>query len=150
MQTLTKFKVSGKQTLAYTKQERINVGDIEGHMLSLIEAKGVNVSTGKVDYMNGGQVVNLVTSDLVNFNGPIQGYSIVKKKEDSATGKLEGKIITELSSEGTPVATIEASLTWIRGTGQFTNIRGVVTAKGRYISENIYIVEWEGEYWIEK
>ena len=150
MQTLTKFKVSGKQTLAYTKQERINIGDIEGHMLSLIEAKGVNVSTGKIEYMNGGQVVNLVASDLVNFNGPIQGYSIVKKKEDSAIGKLEGKIITELSSEGTPVAVIEANLTWILGTGQFKNIQGVVTAKGRYISENIYIVEWEGEYWIGK
>jgi hypothetical protein len=119
-------------------------------MLSLVEAKGVNVSTGKIEYMNGGQVVNLITSDLVNFNGPIQGYSIVKKKEDSAIGKIEGKIITELSSEGTPVATIEASLTWTKGTGQFKNIKGVVTAKGRYISENIYIVEWEGEYWIEK
>jgi hypothetical protein len=74
----------------------------------------------------------------------------VKKKEDSAIGKLEGKIITELSSEGTPVAIIEANLTWIKGTGQFKNIQGVVTAKGRYISENIYIVEWEGEYWIGK
>jgi hypothetical protein len=148
MQTLTKFKVSGKETLAYTRQERINVGDIEGHIISLVEAKGVNVSTGNLEYMNGGQVVNLVTSDLVNFNGPIQGYSMVKKKEDSALGKLEGKIITELSSEGTPVAIIEATLTWIKGTGKFKNIQGVVTAKGRYISENIYIVDWEGEYWI--
>jgi len=149
MEELKKFKVAGKQTIAYTKQERINVGDIEGHMLSIIEAEGVNVSTGETDYMNGAQVINIVTSDLVNFNGPIQGYSITKKKDDSAFGKFEGKITTTLSADGTPTAVIEvAQLTWIKGTGQFKNIQGSATAKGRYISKNIYIVEWEGEYWI--
>lgn len=150
MEGLKKFKVAGKQTLAYTRQERINVGDIEGHILSLIEAEGVNVSTGETDYMNGGQVINVVTSDLVNFSGPIQGYSITKKKDDSAYGKFEGKITTTLSADGTPVAVIEvAKLTWVRGTGLFRNIQGGATAKGRYISKNIYLVEWEGEYWID-
>jgi len=150
MQTLTKIKVSGKQTLSYTRQERANVGDVEGHMLSLIEAEGVNVSTGKTKYMDGGQVINFVTSDLINFNGPILGYSITKTKDDSAFGKIEGKITTKLSAEGAPVATIEAKLTWIKGTGQFKNIQGVATAKGIYISKNIYTVDWEGEYWIKK
>jgi len=107
MPTLTKFKVSGKQTLSYTRQERSNIGDIEGHMLSLIEAEGVNISTGKTDYMNRAQVINYVTSDLANFNGPIQGYSITKKENDSAFGKLEGKITTTLSADRTPIATID-------------------------------------------
>jgi hypothetical protein len=145
-----KFKVAGKQTNAYTRQERINVGDIEGHILSIIEAEGVNVSTGETDYMNGAQVINIVTSDLVNFNGPIQGYSITKKKNDSVFGKFEGKITTTLSPDGTPVAVIEeVNLTWVHGAGQFKNIRGAATAKGRYISKNIYLVEWDGGYWIE-
>jgi hypothetical protein len=148
MQKLTKLKVSGRQTLSYTRQERSNVGDIEGHILSLIEAEGVNESTGVTDYMNGAYVINFVTSDLIDFNGPIQGYSITKKKDDSAFGKLEGKITTELSAEGIPVTTIEVKSTWINGTGQFKNIRGVATAKGIYISKNVYIVDWEGEYWI--
>jgi hypothetical protein len=151
MEGLTKFKVAGKQTIAYTRQERINVGDNEGHILSIIEAEGVNVSTGETDYMNGAQVINIVTSDLVNFNGPIQGYSITKKKNDSAFGKFEGKITTTLSADGTPVAVIEeVHLNWVQGTGQFRNIQGAATAKGRYISTNIYLVEWEGEYWIKK
>ena len=150
MGKLNKFKVAGKQTIAYTRQERINVGDIEGHILSIIEAEGVNVSTGETDYMNGAQVINIVSSDLVNFNGPIQGYSITKKKGDSAFGKFEGKITTTLSADGTPVAVIEeVHLTWVHGTGQFKNIQGAATAKGRYISKNIYLVEWEGEYWTE-
>jgi hypothetical protein len=150
MQTFAKFKVAGKQTLSYTRQERSNVGDIEGHILSLIEAEGVNESTGKIDFMNGAHVINFVTSDLINFNGPIQGYSITKKKDDSAFGKLEGKITTALSAEGIPVTTIEVRLTWINGIGQFKNIRGDATAKGIYISKNVYIVDWEGEYWIGK
>jgi len=150
MEGLNKFKVAGKQTIAYTREERINVGDIDGHILSIIEAEGVNVSTGDTEYMNGAQVINIVTSDLVNFNGPIQGYSITKKKGDSAFGKFEGKITTSLSADGTPAAVIEvAKLTWVHGTGQFKNIRGIASAKGRYISKNIYLVEWEGEYWIE-
>jgi hypothetical protein len=146
MQTSTIFKVSGKQTLSYTRQERSNVSDIEDHALSLIEAEGVNESTGKTDFMNGAHVINFVTSDLINFNGPIQGYSIMKKKDDSAFGKLEGKINTTLSAEGFPVTTIEVKLTWINGTGQFKNIRGIAIAKGIYISKNVYIVDWEGEY----
>jgi hypothetical protein len=61
----------------------------------------------------------------------------------------ETEITTTLSADGTPTAVIEvAQLTWIKGTGQFKNIQGSATAKGRYISKNIYIVELEGEYWI--
>jgi hypothetical protein len=60
--------------------------------------------------------------------------------------KIRRKITAPLSADGTPVAIIEASVTWIKGTGQFKNIHGVGTAKGRYISKNIYTGEWEGEY----
>lgn len=150
MEVPKKIKIAGKQTIAYSRQERINVGDIEGHMLSMVEAEGVNVSTGETDFMNGAQLTNFVASDLVNFNGPIHGYSITRKKDDSVFGKFEGKITTTLSADGTPASVIEVShITWVKGTGKFKNIQGGATAKGRYISKNIYIVEWDGEYWIE-
>lgn len=151
MEGIKKFKVAGKQTLAYTRQERANVGDVESHMVSMIESEGINISTGETEYMNGAQVINVVTSDLVNFNGPIQGYSITKKKEESVFGKFTGKITTTISADGTPVAVIEdIRLTWVFGTGRFKNIKGAAIAKGRYISKNIYLADWEGEYWIEK
>ena len=149
MQETKKYKVAGKQTQAYTRQERKDVGDVEGHMLSLIEAEGINISTGETEFMNGAQVINIVTSDLVNFNGTIHGYSITLKKGDKAVGKFDGKIITTISADGTPVAVIDdVHLTYISGTGQFLNIHGTATARGKYISKNIYNVEWEGEYWI--
>jgi hypothetical protein len=144
-----KYQIAGKQTLAFTKQERSMVGDVEGHMLSLVEVEGVNLSTGTIEFFNGAQVINLITSDLVNFSGPVQGYSISKKGDDTFYAKFDGKIITTISSDGTPLTTIEATMTWIKGTGKYQNIKGGGTAKGRYIASTIYTLEWEGEYWIE-
>ncbi|MBW6492882.1 MAG: hypothetical protein K0B15_16990 [Lentimicrobium sp.] len=145
-----KYQIAGEQTMAFTKQERSMVGDFEGHMLSLAEAEGVNINTGSTEFLNGAQVINFITSDLVNFSGPIQGYTISKKGNDSFYAKYEGKITTAISSDGTPLTTIEATMTWIKGTGKYQNIKGGGTAKGRYIASNIYTLEWEGEYWIEK
>ncbi|TVR42267.1 MAG: hypothetical protein EA394_03885 [Bacteroidia bacterium] len=145
-----KFKIAGKQTLAFTKQERIMIGDIDGHVLSLAEAQGVNQSTGASEFMDGAQVINVVSSDLVNFSGPVEGYSIVNKGNDSFYAKIEGKLTTTVSSDGSPLTTIEATMTWIKGTGKYEGVKGGGTAKGRYIAPNIYIMEWEGEYWIEK
>ena len=145
-----KYQIAGKQTMAFTKQERSMVGDVESHMLSLVEVEGVNLSTGSTEFCNGAQVINLIFSDLVNFSGPIQGYSIIKKGNDSFHAKFEGKITTTTSSDGTPLTTIEATMTWIKGTGKYQNIKGGGTAKGRYIASNIYTLDWEGEYWIEK
>ncbi len=42
-----KTKIAGKHTLAYTKQDTINVGDTEDHIISLYEYEGTNVSSGK-------------------------------------------------------------------------------------------------------
>jgi hypothetical protein len=145
-----KYQIAGKQTLAFTKQERSMVGDIESHMLSLVEAEGVNLSTGTIEFFSGAQVINIIASDLVDFSGPVQGYSISKKGNDSLYAKLEGRITTSMSSEGSPLTTIEAKMTWLKGTGRYENIQGNGTAKGRYIASNIYTVDWEGEYWIKK
>ena len=41
-----KTKIAGKMTCAYTKQEVIDAGDTEGHVLSLAEYEGANVSAG--------------------------------------------------------------------------------------------------------
>jgi len=145
-----KYQVAGKQTLAFTKQERSMIGDVDGHMLSLVEAEGVNINTGSTEFLHGAQVINFITSDLVNFSGPVQGYSICKKGDDTLYAKFEGKITTAISSDGTPLTTIEAKMTWLKGTGKYENIKGSGSGKGRYIASNIYTFDWEGEYWIER
>jgi uncharacterized protein affecting Mg2+/Co2+ transport len=101
-----KTKIAGKHTFAYTKQNTINVGDIEGHIIMLNEFEGINVSTGKN--------------------------------------------ATTISPEGKPVTTLEGSWTYTKGTGKYENIQGSGSYKGKLISRTIFIIEWEGEYFIKK
>ena len=150
MQTLKKIKVSGNQTCAYNKLERIDVGDIEGHMVSFMISEGVNVSTGHVKFFNGAQIVSVITSDIVYFNGLFQGYTKFTNKGDSLFSKFEGKIKNTHSVEGNYVQSMEGTVSFIKGTGQYENIRGNGTFKGRYLSKIIYVNEWEAEYWIER
>jgi hypothetical protein len=150
MQTLTKFKISGKTTNAYNKMERINADDVDGHMVSLLVAEGVNVSTGNTAFMDGAQVVTIATSDMVNFNGTFQGYTKFMKKGDTTFSKVEGKVTGTPTAEGNLVVLLEGTITFSKGTGQFENIQGSSSFKGRYLTNILYIIEWEGEYWINK
>jgi hypothetical protein len=92
---------------------------------------GVFVSSGNTEFMDGAQVVSIMMSDLVHFSGPFQGYSIQTKKGESTFSKVEGKLTTTLSSDGTPVTTLEGTFHWIKGTGQYENIQGGGTFKVR-------------------
>lgn len=66
MQEIKKIKDSGKQTTAYTKVERINVGDLDGHMVSLLVSEGVNTGGGAL--MDGAQVYSTTSSDLTFYS----------------------------------------------------------------------------------
>ena len=145
-----KIKVAGKHTLAYTTQNTINVGDTEGHIISLYEYEGTNVSTGKEKFMDGAQVFGLGFADIVMGNGPFQGYGKMSTNGDVIFWKEQGKTATTLSPKGKPVDTFEGSFTFTKGTGKYENIQGSGTFKGKFISRTIWIAEWEGEYFIKK
>ncbi len=149
-QAQQKYKFSGKQTVAFSRQERTDVPGTEGHMLSLAEMNGVYENSGNTEFMDGVRVFVAVTSDLVGFSGPFQGYSKTTKKGESTITNVEGKTTTTLSADGTPGTTAEGTFHFIKGTGQFENIKGGGTIKGRNIASNIIIWDVEGEYWIEK
>ena len=143
-----KTKIAEKITAADTKTETINVGDTEDHIISLGEDEGTNVSTGKHKFMDGAEWSSMGQSDLVKGNGTHQGYAKHAQNADSAFLKYEGKITTTLSSTGSPIITFEGTWSWTKGTGQFENIQGSGTYKGKYISRTIWTAEWEGEYFI--
>jgi hypothetical protein len=145
-----KYSIAGKETMAYNKVDRVNVGDNEGHMVSLLVGEGINVSTGNDAFGDGAQVSVIVTSDMVNFKGPFQAYSIMTKKGDSVFSKAEGKIAPTVTAEGNTVLIMEGTMTFYKGTGQYENIQGNGTFKGRFFSSILYTLDWEGEYWIGK
>ena len=145
-----KTKVTGIHTCAVTKMDTINVGDTEGHIIGIGEYEGFNVSTGKNKFMDGAQDVGMTFQDLVMGNGTHQGYGNFSLNGDVIFWKSQGKTETTLSPEGKPVTTFEGSWTYTKGTGKYENIQGSGTYKGKYMSRTIWIIEWEGEYFIKK
>jgi hypothetical protein len=145
-----KTKITGKETFARVKMEVIDVGDVKGHSVGVIQEEGVYVSTGKPDLLDGAQRVSVSTFDLVNGNGPIHGYVKFMKNGDFVIGKFEGVIKTTPSDKGNPVVTWQGTSSFINGTGQFENIRGSATFKGRPVSTIINVNETESEYWFKK
>jgi len=145
-----KIKVAGKLTAAATESYSMTVGDTEGHTFLMSKSEGVNTSTGKNTFMDGALVVNHNGADLIKGNGPHQGYIILSKDGGSGVAHWKGKVTTTMSPGNIPMTTMEGTYTYTKGTGQFENIQGGGTYKGRYISEKTYVVEWEGEYSIKK
>lgn len=145
-----KQRISGKEFMAYSKLERVPVGDVDGHLINLLVGEGINFNTGKEPFMDHAQVSVYTTSDVIHFNGPFVAYSIITRKGETVYSKAEGKVTANMTPEGTPVVLIEGTVNFYKGTGQFENIRGEGTFKGQYLSTIMYSLEWEGEYWIEK
>ena len=145
-----KIKVAGKMTLEYTEQHSIDVADSEGHILSIGKMEGINVSTGKNKFMDGAKAAAVSGGDYVEGNGPNLGYGNMTLNGDVVFWKNEGKSITTLSPDGTPITTFEGTYTVIKGAGQYENIQGSGTFKGKLISATKVIYEWEGEYFIKK
>lgn len=142
-----KTKIAGKMTYNFTEHETFEVGDVEGHIVSLRKAEGTNFNLGQNEFMDGAKTVNFSFDDLVKGNGPHQGYSKIEKNGDLVISKWEGKIVTTLSADGKPIPSFSGNMHWIKSTGQFANIQGGGSYKGHFTSETSYVVEWKGEYW---
>ena len=145
-----KIKIAGKATAAYTVREYVEVGDTEGHSLYLAKNEGFNESTGEHEFMDGAEVVWFSISDYIKGNGPHTVYMKMSLNDNVVYSKSEGKTTTTLSPEGKPVTTFEGTMSFIKGTGNYKNIQGSNTYKGKLVSSVIVVMEWKGEYFIEE
>jgi hypothetical protein len=145
-----KIKIAGKMTGATTTLDSIIVGDVDGHLISLYTSEGVNVSTGKHKFMDGAQYVNAGYGDYVMGSGPGEGYGQMSTNGDVVFLKYQLELVTTLSPDGKPVVTFEGSYTYTKGIGKYEGIRGSGTYKAKFISRTIWVLEWEGEYFIKK
>jgi hypothetical protein len=145
-----KYSIGGKITAAITESYEFTVGDAEGHIFLISKSEGMNTSTGQRNFMDGALIVNNNFGDLTKGNGPHEGYIIISKAGAKTIAKWEGDVTTTMSSGNVPMTTMEGTFTYIKGTGLFENIYGGGTYKGKYLSEKTYVVEWEGEYSIQK
>lgn len=142
-------KISGKMTLANIERQAYESGYTEGHSVSLSKAEGINVSTGSNAFMDKAQVVNFSLADLINGNGPYQGYIKLIRKDDVVYCKWQGNIKTVMGDGGAPIISFEGTFSYVNGSGLFKNIQGKGTFRGSFISKTIHLVEWEGEYSVQ-
>jgi hypothetical protein len=147
---LKKTKISGKMELHFIQKQTFDIGDVEGHIVSLRKAEGKNVNTGKADFMNGARMINVSFDDLVKGNGPHHGYSTLINNGNLVITKWDGEIITTLSVDGTPITSFSGRLWWIKATGIFENMHGEGTYQGWFTSETSFVVDWEGEYYLKE
>jgi hypothetical protein len=143
--TVAPSKIAGTFTVKYAEQHPIPVPDAAGHVLVLGRVEGVNRSTGQTPYMDQAKVTSLEFGDLIQGNGPHQGYITFSQGADSVISTWNGKVATTLSPDKTPVTSFSGTWTKVRGTGRYQDITGHGNYKGRFISQTEYTVDWLGE-----
>ncbi len=141
-----KHRVSGTMTSAVTRIEKINVADTEDHVIYLTQYEGVNLNSGEHVFLDNAKVINASFGDLVKGNGEHYGYITLMDKDGTLHGKWEGRITTIVSPEGDSVMTFEGTYEYTGGDGAYGNFTGSGTYTGKFISEIIYQVDWQGEY----
>jgi hypothetical protein len=134
-----KVKVKDKRYWFTTKLEVINIDDTEGHIIQIMEQKGVDVGSGAIAFSRS-------FADLVKGNGTFQAYATVMIPDGASFSKAEGKITTTLSPAGKPITTAEGTFSMIKGTGIFEGQQGSGTWKSKGIAEGIVVMDWEGEF----
>ncbi len=142
-------KIAGQFKQKYTKQEVLPVPQAEGHILMLTETQGSNTNRGQSDYMDSAQIVLREIVDLEQGNGSHSGYVIeTSSNGDEVIAKFSGQITTVMV-EGKPNTTMKGSWSKIRGTGEYEGIKGSGTYDGHFISENEYVIDWNGYYFLQ-
>lgn len=138
-------KIAGTFTMRYVTQEKLSIPDGAGHVLLLTDARGTNRNSGPGDFMAGAQVAIREILDLAQGNGSSQGYVTLWQGADSTVVKINGKVTTTMSPDGSPRTTFTGSWTEVRGTGQYAGIQGGGTYRGAFSSPTDFTVDWTGQ-----
>jgi hypothetical protein len=107
----------GRVVYHFVKVEVMQVGDVPGHIVGIVDASGlIFLDTGEVPNYSG-----KITFDLINGTGPHQTY-VVTTFEDKSTQVTLNKGLTTARRDGT--STFEGTFAYVGGTGRFAGIKG--------------------------
>jgi hypothetical protein len=135
---------SGSYKGTITKQDGLPIIDNGQHVIALETSTGINKSTGKKDYFDGGAIVVTDVVDMVNGNGTHRGYWTVTKDGEQVTNTLNGKMTTVMAADGkTPMTTIEGKVDGLYGTGVYGTIHPIGVYKVTFTSPTDYDCEWK-------
>ncbi|HYM30962.1 MAG TPA: hypothetical protein VEU47_06675 [Candidatus Cybelea sp.] len=136
----------------YTQQTMIDVGDVPGHQVRLLELHSVFPGDAPVfDGVKEKEGWLRAFSDYTDANGHIFGYTVaIMENGDKIFGRIEGVTQTTVGADGSKTTRTVSTNTLTGGTGKFKGIRGTLRGIAATDFKNLSENGTEGEYWIEK
>ena len=140
VQAAERGKVTARVVWYATKFQSIPVDDVEGHIIFVLEAKGIAFEEpwGAALGKSSG------TSDVTKGLGSSEAY-IVNTYPDGSTTTFKAKSWATSAERGNTVAG-EGTWTYVRGTGKFQGIQGEGTLKFWVLGPGQWYGDYEGEY----
>jgi hypothetical protein len=137
----------------YTAQHTIDVGDVPGHQVRILE-----LHRTFPDAQPNCEGLKLVEqwlrgySDYIDRNGPGWGYAVtVLENGDKIFAEWSGTSQTVVGPDGSMKSTFTGVTTWTGGTGKYQGVRGIQWDSTVFDPEkNLNETRAEAEYWFEK
>ena len=147
-----KYQVPAENT-KYVQQHAIDVGDVKGHQVRIVEIKkDILKDTLVLEGVNVVEEWDRGYSDYIDGNGRNWGYiAFLLENGDKVFGRWEGNAQTVIGSDGAKKSSGSSTVILSGGTGKFQKIKG--TIRGSYAfdpSKGINASKWEGEYWMDE
>ena len=140
VQAAERGKVTGRNFYYATNIQIISVGDVEGHVIFVYEAKGISFG----ELWGAASLKESATGDRMKGLGPGEGYTVATYPDGSTTTvRFKGEAT---SAEGGRGVEGEGTWTYLRGTGKFQGIQGGGTFKYRVLVPGQWYSDIEGEY----
>jgi len=116
-----------RQTLYVSKVERIEVGDVPGHIVGVSEIGGLA-------FFESGEVATCLTRamwDYTKLSGPSQGYMLCTFEDESTfVYKFQG---TQTADPGGKTSLWKGTFSFVQGSGRFAGIQGSGSYSGKRI-----------------
>lgn len=138
--------IGGSSALTYSDRKVVQIPNTHGEMLQLATVKGTLKSTGPMD---GGSVVNEEVAQLFQGNGDHSGYYTITSADDSTVAKWNGKVTTVMK-DGNPMTSFKGKWEYVGGSGKYQNIKGKGDYNGYFTAADAYVVDWKGNYSLDK
>ena len=96
--------------------------------------------------MDGAQLILMATRDLVNRNGPHEGYLKLTKSGDTVFAKWNGKITTTLSADDSPIMKVEGLSLLRKGQVSLRTSRGPASTAGSTFQKRFKREDYWNDY----
>jgi hypothetical protein len=152
-----KCKMSGlaaATNTTYTQQHMIDVGDVPGHQVRVLELHRTYPADTKpnCEGLKRTEEWTKGFSDYIDRNGRSWGYDvIVLENGDKIFAEYSGTSQTVVGPDGSKKSTFTGVARYTGGTGKYQAIRGIERTNDIFDPEKNYNEEqFEAEYWFEK